>query len=235
MIDSYEKLTIGKYRELLNLDKSSDEMENLLGILSVLSDEPVDTLLRMPINDFKDMVAKSAFLKDRPKISERCPSSITIKGVKYNVENDVKKMNVGQYIDYKQYFKDEEDLIKNLHYIMTIFIIPSGKKYGEGYNVDELAETINDNLSVTTAIGISNFFFRKSEKSIKCFLTYLLWKMKRTAKKEKNPTVKAEMEKAIVEIAEFRDLLNAGYGLIGALGSEKYMDAALTKFSTLTS
>lgn len=234
MIDSYEKLTIAKYRELLNLEKSEDEMENLLDILSVLSDEPTEVLLKLPIDDFKDMVAKTAFLKERPKISDRCPSSITIKGVKYNVEKDVKKMNVGQYIDYKQYFKEDEDLVKNLHYIMTIFIIPVGKKYGDGYDVNELAEIINDNMSVTAAIGISNFFFRKSEKSIKCFLTYLLWKMRRTAKKEKNPTVKAAMEKAIAEIADFKDLLKDGFGLIGALGSEKYMDAALTKFSTLT-
>lgn len=233
MIDSYDKLTIGKYKELLELEKSEDEMENVLDILSILTDEDVGTLLTIPINDFKELVSKMSFLKERPAISERCPNSITIKGTKYNVEKDVKKMSVGQYIDYKQYYKEPEDLMKNLNYIMTIFLIPNGHKYGDGYDIDALASLINDNLSVTTAIGISNFFFRKSEKSIKCFLTYLLWKMKREMKKTKNPETKKETEKAIQAITELRDFLNDGYGLIGLLGSEKYMDAALTKYSTL--
>lgn len=235
MIDSYEKLTISKYKEILALDRNGDAMEFLLDELEILSDYTVDELLTMPIPQFKELSKKSQFLREKPNFSSRCPKSIKINGEKYSIDTDVKNMSVGQYIDYKQYYKEPEDLMKNLDYIMTIFIIPSGHKYGDGYDLEALAKLIGENLSIQTAIQIRNFFFLKLEKSIKCFLTYLSLKMKREIRKTKNQETKTEMEKALKEIQGFQDLLKDGFLLTGVLGSEKYMVANLMKYSTLIS
>ena len=235
MIDSYDKLTISKYKEILALDRNGDAMEFLLDELEILSDYTVDELLTMPINDFKELSKKAQFLREKPDFKKRCPNSIKINGEKYSVDTDVKNMSVGQYIDYKQYYKEPEDLMKNLNYIMTIFIIPAGHKYGDGYDLETLAKLIDDNLSVQVAIQISNFFFQKLEKYIKCFLTYLSLKMKKEMKKMKNQETKMEMEKAMKEIQDLKALLKDGYLLTGVSGYEKYMGASLMKYSTLIS
>ena len=232
MIDSYDKLTIAKYRELADIEVGGTDVDGVVNVLSVLTDKTPESLLTLPIPEFKELIGKMSFLREKPK-ANHCPNSIMLEGKKYKIDKDVKNMSVGQYIDYKQYYKDPEDLIKNLNYIMTIFIIPEGHKYGEGYDLAELAEIIEDNLSIETALGISNFFFRKSEKFIKCFLTYLLWKMRKTAKKEKNEEVKTKMMEAVKQMEELRALLKDGFGLTGASELGKYTDANLTKFSTL--
>lgn len=234
MIDSYSKLTIAKYREFTEIELAESDIDAVVNILSLLTDKSPESIMALPIPEFKELVKKMSFLKERPNL-DKCPNSLVINGQKYYIDKDVKNMSVGQYIDYKQYYKEQDDLIKNLHYIMTIFIIPEGHKYGEGYNLADLAEIFNENLSIETAVGISNFFFRKSEKFIRCFLTYLLLKMRKTVRKEKDKEVKAKMMEAVKQMEELRALLKDGFGLIGASGSERYTDADLMKFSTLIS
>lgn len=234
MIDSYSKLTIAKYREFTEIELAESDIDAVVNILSLLTDKSPESIMALPIPEFKELIKKMSFLKEKPNF-DKCPNSLVINGQKYYIDKDVKNMSVGQYIDYKQYYKEQDDLIKNLHYIMTIFIIPEGHKYGEGYNLADLAEIFNENLSIETAVGISNFFFRKSEKFIRCFLTYLLWKMRKTARKEKDKEVKAKMMEAVKQMEELRVLLKDGFGLIGASGSERYTDADLMKFSTLIS
>lgn len=235
MIDSYEKLTIGKYKELMEIESNGDAMEFLLDELAILTDYTVEELLVLPINEFKELSNKAMFLKTKPKVSNRCPNSIKINGEKYNIDTNVKNMSVGQYIDYKQYYKEPEDLMKNLDYIMTIFIIPSGHKYGDGYDIEALAKLINENVSVITAIQISNFFFRKSEKYTECFLTYLQLKLRKAMRQTKNQETRTEIKKALREIQELKGLQKDGYSLIGVSGSGKSMDADLTRYSTLIS
>lgn len=234
MIDSYSKLTIAKYREFTEIELAESDIDAVVNILSLLTDKSPESIMTLPIPEFKELIKKMSFLKEKPNF-DKCPNSLVINGQKYYIDKDVKNMSVGQYIDYKQYYKEQDDLIKNLHYIMTIFIIPEGHKYGEGYNLADLAEIFNENLSIETAVGISNFFFRKSEKFIRCFLTYLLLKMRKTARKEKDKEVKAKMMEAVKQMEELRALLKDGFGLIGASGSERYTDADLMKFSTLIS
>lgn len=232
MIESYEKMTIGKYLELLNMEKSESDIDNVISMLSILTDMGEDEIAELPIPKFRAMVSKMSFLHKKPNVSNRCPKEVVIKGVTYNVEKDAQKLCVGQYIDYKSYLKEKDDLINNLPQILTVFLIPKGKKYGEGYDLSELAETIKDNLDIATAIGISNFFFRNSVKSIGNILTYLSWKMRMAKMREKDKETKMMMKEAISQLGELRALLKDGFGSIGASELGRFMDANSTKYST---
>ena len=229
MIESYDKLTIGKYLELLNMEKKETDIDNVITMLSILTDMEEEEIAELPLPEFRAMVAKMSFLHKKPNVSNRCPKQVIIKGVTYNVEKDAQKLCVGQYIDYKTYLKEQDDLIKNLHHILTVFLIPKGKKYGEGYDLYELAETIKDNLDIATAIGISNFFFTNSVKSIDNILIYFLWKMRIAKMKEKDKETKKMMKEAINQLGELRGLLKDGYGSIGVPELGKFMAASSTK------
>lgn len=230
MIESYNDLSIEKYRELIDIELTDDEVDNITTALSILSDKSVSEIMNLPIPEYNSMIKKMYFLKDKPSIPKRCPKTIVIDGKKYDVIQDAREMTVGQYIDYKQYLKEEDDLIKNLHLILTCFILPEGKSYGDGYSTYELAQVLNENISIVMAMSISNFFFRKSEKYIQCFLTYLEMKTKREMKMEKNKEMKEDLKKTVTMIREYRALLKDGFGLIGASESEKYMAASLMKY-----
>lgn len=215
MIDSYNKLTIGKYRDLMKLVKE-DDIQYGIEILSILSDYTEDDLMQMPLDEFEGLMAKTNFLyKQVEKMDwNHLGKTITINGNKYNIIKDAKKMTAGQYIDYKTYVKDPEKFLDMLPYILTIFIIPAGHKYGDDYDLADMAEELNNNLDIRTALCISDFFYHQSKLSIMASLRYLRWMMKMTLKKEKNETVRTQIQTAMEQIALLEDSVRNGDGFI---------------------
>lgn len=200
MIDSYDKLTIGKYRELLALEKE-DDFTYGLQILSILSDIDEDELMNMPLDEYTKLMAKTKFIYTQvPRMDyKKLGNTIVINGKKYDIVKDAKKMTAGQYIDYKTYIQ-KENFYDVLPFILTVFIVPSGCKYGVGYDVEELAKELNDNLNVRTALCISDFFLNQSQFLIKTSLRYLVWKMRRMEKKEKNQEMKMKIQEALRQL-----------------------------------
>lgn len=214
MIDSYDKLTLGIYRELLAIEKTEDDVSYGIKILSVLSDYSEDELMDMPMDEFQSLMAKTRFLNEpMQKLDwKHLGKTITINGKKYNIIKDAKKMTAGQYIDYKSYMKDTDKFIEMLPYILTVFIIPEGCKYSDGYDIDDLAKELNDNLDLKTALSITDFFQHQSKLSMLTSLRYLKWMTKRMMKKEKNMEVRTEMENAMNQMALLENLIKNGDG-----------------------
>lgn len=214
MIDSYDKLTLGIYRELLAIEKTEDDVSYGIKILSALSDYSEDELMDMPMDEFQSLMAKTSFLNTpMQKLDwKHLGKTITINGKKYNVIKDAKKMTAGQYIDYKSYMKDADKFIEMLPYILTVFIIPEGCKYNDGYDIEDLAKELNDNLDLKTALSITDFFQHQSKLSMLTSLRYLKWMTKRMMKKEKNMEVRTEMENAMNQMALLENLIKNGDG-----------------------
>lgn len=214
MIDSYDKLTIGKYRELLALEKE-DDFTYGMQILSILSDIDEDELMNMPLDDYAALMAKTKFIyTDLNKLDyNHLGDKLEINGKKYTILKNARKMTAGQYIDYSNYLKNE-NFFEVLPYILTVFIIPKGHKYGDGYDIEELAKELNDNLDVRTAVCISDFFLNQSLFSIKSSLLYLKWMMKRKMKKETNKEMKQKMMEGLEQIEYLMSSMDNSDGFI---------------------
>lgn len=214
MIDSYDKLTLGIYRELLAIEKTEDDVSYGIKILSALSDYSEEELMDMPMDEFQSLMAKTSFLNTpMQKLDwKHLGKTITINGKKYNIIKDARKMTAGQYIDYKSYMKDADKFIEMLPYILTVFIIPEGCKYNDGYDIEDLAKELNDNLDLKTALSITDFFQHQSKLSMLTSLRYLKWMTKRMMKKEKNMEVRTEMENAMNQMALLENLIKNGDG-----------------------
>ena len=215
MIDSYDKLTINKYRELVGLEKGDDDMEYGIRILSILSDIDEDELMDMPLDEFSKMMSKTNFLyKEVNKLDyNHLGKTLTINGKKYKIVKDAKSMTAGQYIDYKSYIT-RDNFIDMLPYILTVFIIPDGCKYGNGYDTAELAVELDNNLDIRTALCISDFFLNQSRFSMQTSLRYLKWKMKRMMKKETNLEIKNKIAEGLEQISYLESLLQSSDGSI---------------------
>ena len=133
--------------------------------------------------------------------------SIKIDGKEYVVLEKVEDMTAGQYIDYETYLQQND--IKMLPYILTCLIIPKGEKYGESDTSNELMQ-----LSVEEALSIADFFMKRSRSLIRGTLLSLEWMMKKKAKKMKDETMKAEMDKAVKEIHLLQSTIKNGDGFL---------------------
>ena len=210
MINNYKDLTIAKFQELQNIDSSMEEIDIQVAIISILTDLTEDEVLNLPLPQYKKYAAQTAFLKTPPQTNKRIPNKVKLNGNEYVLIKDVSDMSAGQYIDYNQYLSSGE-IDKMLPYILSSFLIPNGKIYGD-YKVDDVANDIKKNLSVEEALSIADFFAKKSQTLTKATLFYLELKMKKAMKKTKDETVKKKIQETIAAMRSLRNLIKNGDG-----------------------
>lgn len=206
MIDSYDKLSIGKWQEILEISETigMSEEEKNIAVIAVLSDLTEDEVLNLPLSQFAELNKATAFLTQLPQ--KRLMADKYILGdTEFKVLINLTQMTAGQYIDYQTYVKDPDN---NLVQIISIFLIPKGKKYNEDYDMAEVHKLIKEHLSIVDAMSISAFFLLLSEISIKTTLTSSIKKMKKMMRKEKNKEQKNKLREAITHLE------NVGDGLV---------------------
>ena len=155
------------------------------------------------------MAAKTRFLMQQPNVKAVRPRNLTINGKKYDLVDDIKDLTTGQYIDYQTYMQDNEDF-KNLAKVLSVFIVPKGKTYNEGYDVEDVIRELDEHLSIQIALGVCFFFREKYRSWLNLMQASFKRKMMRMRRKEKNPEAVEKME----EIIRMMDLLKD----IGVLG-----------------
>lgn len=214
MIKSYNDLTVGKYQELRKLElEGLDALEQQVAILAVLNDMDEDEVFNLPLADYQKLASDMHFLDTQPVINTKHnPKTIKIDGEEYDVVQDARDLTAGQYIDYQHYL-GVEDFDGQLPNILTVFVIPKGKKYGEGYNMAELANTFKEKMPIITAMEISSFFLRQSLTSIKASLTSLRLKMRMMKMTTRKKEVRDMMQEAIDKLGLLRDSISSLDGL----------------------
>lgn len=186
MITSYKQLPVGLYLDICEAsqDVSMDELAKQVRILALLSGTTDDEILNMPIADYQRAVVASDFLQREYQPSGRCASSYKVGGYDLRPFADWTKMTAAQFIDYQTYAgKGTEPHIVE---IVSVVLVPAGKKYGDGYDVADVQRAIRDNLSVADVLDIVAFFFSQYAAFLKDSLTYL----KRRALRMKDGTEK---------------------------------------------
>ena len=150
-------------------------------------------VLDLSIPEYKKLAQGTEFLTKEPVLSKRLPNKFKINGNEYTLLKDVRNMTAGQYIDYQTYLSFN-NIDKYIGDILTCFIIPSGKKYGD-YDLEAAKADIMQ-LSVEEALSIAGFFMKQSRSLTRATLIFLDWKMKRAMRKTKDETMKKKMEEA---------------------------------------
>lgn len=210
MINNYKDLTIAKYQELLSIDwNDMEELERQVTMISILSGKDEEEVLNLPLTEYTKLASQTEFLTKEPQVKKRVPNNIKINGRTYELLKDVKDMTAGQYIDYQQYLS-LNDINKFLPNILSCFIIPKGKKYGE-YNVDDVIADIKD-MSVEEALSIASFFMKKFRTSIEGILLYLTWTLKRAMRKTKDETMRTNITTARTALQSLYNSIRNGDG-----------------------
>lgn len=191
---------------------SADEIEILdanVRLLSVLCDCSEDDISKLNAKKFSKLIDQTTFLKTMPKVNIK--EKYNINGKDYRLFLSLKDMSIAQYIDFQTYYKDKDNNVKEL---LSCFLIPKGKKYGEDYSIDEVINDIGEHLSIVDANSIMFFFVILYQSLTKVTLTYLIKELKKMKKKNLDKEMIEKKEQAIKELRKAMDLLPNGNGYI---------------------
>lgn len=200
MIDNYPALTLGRYMEInAVLQGDADDLDKQVQIIAILADKSVDEVLALPLGDYTNMAAKTAFLR------EPCPPLPIDKGWRYQglvPTEDFTKITTAQYVDFQTFCKDFPATLPEL---LSVFLIPEGRKYNEGYDPAEVQDEVRA-LPFPAALGLAGFFFARYSESIADSLTFLEWGMTHTKDKMKRKA----LERKVREVRELLRSVGAG-------------------------
>lgn len=184
MITSYEQMPVGIYCKIMAAlnDEATNENDKMLALVSALTGKSVDDLLDEPIEEWREQNAASSFVTEYPT-PHIVRDAYVLRGVRYLPTLKEGKMTAGQFIDFNEYAKRErgEELWAE---ILSVILVPEGKTYNKGYDIEEVQAAIRDELCILDAIALRAFFLTSCGLSAKDTLPSL----EKALRKMKVPT-----------------------------------------------
>lgn len=193
---SWRDVSINEYFDLKEKieDKSINEYDKEVIKLAFITEQDEDKIWSLSINEFRALQVQSLWMQEFPISDNPKFSTIKINKETYCIDTNLQNFTIAQYIDFQSFYSQRKSNEKVLGNILACFIIPKGKKYAEGYDIQELVSTLNDNLDILTANEIMFFFLKQYLISIRVLANYFNWMMKRAKKKNKNKQQMEDLE-----------------------------------------
>ena len=167
-------LPLVKYLKTLEIfnDTSLSDLDKNVEILAIYADTTVDSILKLRPEEVGAHMAEmsEAISSYKPSNSKR-PKKIKINDQVYTINYNISKLNMAQYIDFQQIIV-KKNYLENLPALLSIFIIPKGHKYNDDYDILELRNILENNMTLDEALSIVFFSKMKSTSLIKTKLLY---------------------------------------------------------------
>ena len=206
-IKSWNECPIGTYRQLVEIEKDPalGDYERAVAKCAVLCGCDEQEIWDLPMAEasklFEGIAWTGRFDFDKNLKFNK------LKVGKYNcvVNVNMQDFTVGQYFDFTSYWNADRG--ENLENLLTVFLIPEGKKYGQDYDVADLKEEITWNLPLTVAQSVCFFFLKELVSSIEASLIYLdyqIRKMERKASPEARKELQNKREQLTALLSSFR-------------------------------
>lgn len=193
---SWNDITISDYKKIKEITEREfdSELEKGIAVLSVLCGVDEDEVYSLPITQLKGLLDGIAWMNEPYTFDKNWKAdTITINGEKYDIVADINKFTVAQYADFQIYW-DKRDDVDYMAKLLSVFIIPKGKTYNDGYDVVELIDILENNISINIWNSINFFFLKDLMRSIEASLYYSLWVTMKMIWKEKNKEKKKELK-----------------------------------------
>ena len=182
-------LPLSKYLKTLEIfnDKYLSDLDKNIEILAIYADTTVDDILKLlPDEVGMYMAEMSDVISSYKPSNSKHPKNIKINDQVYKVNYNIGKLNMAQYIDFQQTIVNK-NYLENLPALLSIFIIPKGHKYNDDYDILELRNILENNITLDEALSIVFFLKTKSISLIKLKLLYykLMLKIMRWTTRDK--------------------------------------------------
>lgn len=187
---NWDSITIEKYYELQDIlnDEVDDDITKNVKMVALITDKDESEIWNMDLTEASEYISKLTFL-NKFDIPDHPNMKFNLPGYQLKVVKDVTKINVAQYVDFQNFIK--MPLREGMEKILSIFLIPEGCKYNEGYDIIDLQKVIRENMSFRVAEGLLSFFIEKYGKLLIHSLVYC----RRQVKKTKDPEMMEKLMK----------------------------------------
>lgn len=163
-------VTLYQFNELQKLFELEDETERVLGIAELLLGNDVTDL---PLKDFNEKFKLLGFLKE--EIPNKIPpKKVEVNGRKYFLDCLLGNISTAQYVDFTNH-SNSSDLSK----MLSVFIIPEGHKYNDGYDMLQVMDDVNS-LPIPIVNSIAFFFGKQFSTFMRIFQRYSIKQIKKT-------------------------------------------------------
>ena len=193
---SWRDVSINEYFDLKEKldDGTLNEYDKEVIKLAFITEQDEDKIWSLSINEFRALQVQSLWMQEFPISDNPKFSTIKINKETYNIDTNLQNFTIAQYIDFQSFYSKRKSNERVLGNILACFIIPKGHKYAEGYDIQELVSTLNNNLDILTANEIMFFFLKRYLISIRVLANYFNLMMKRLKKKSKNQEQVKDLE-----------------------------------------
>lgn len=207
----WENISIDKYYEIKDIldDETDDDITKNVKMVAVITDKDEDEVWSMDMAEAGEYISRLQFL-NKFELPDNPNMKFNLPGYQLKVMKDVSRISVAQYVDFQNFVK--LPLREGMEKILSIFLIPEGCKYNEGYDIIDLQKEIRENISFRVAEGLLSFFIEKYGELLIHSLVYC----RRQVKKTKDPEMMEKFKKTEKEIQQKLDSL---IHLIGSLSS----------------
>lgn len=185
MVSNWNEVSVGMFSEIRAAynDHEMSEEDRAIGLVALLTGEDP---LTMELSDFRKILMDLSFVNEEVKPAE-VKSEYILNGRKYTLQKAINHVSTAQYIDFNNYIKDGE-IDEKYADIISVFLIPEGMKYNDGYDIEEVKAEINEYMAITDALGIFSYFFHFFVRFVQISRRYTsrrLKKMKSLTREEK--------------------------------------------------
>ena len=188
IIKDWKDVTLGIWQRMNEISQREDEIQRIIGFVALFNDMKEDDVLAMPLDEFKERMKELAWMNVPPEI-EQPKQEYTINGKQYVLTMDFHKLTTAQYIDFQSYTKSED-----YSQMLSVFLIPKGKKYGEGYDVFETQQDLKQ-MPVGEVLGLMGFFIILYRSWSAALLKYSSRILRKAAKREKSKELMETVKK----------------------------------------
>lgn len=174
---SWHSINIEQWYQIYQITKANiSEIDRAAELLKVvMCDANADDV---PIAVFAERLKFLDFLKDEmPK--DKLKKEYNFGGRVFELRAAPDKITAAQYIDYKNYAKEEEDEQLKIGKYLSVFFVPKGETYGD-YDMKAVIETLETYCNISTANTVAFFLQTQLNKSIQVLKNSLAKEMKKT-------------------------------------------------------
>lgn len=203
--------TYGKILDILQ-DNSRGWIDKEVEMISILANKTPDEVDNMLTVELRGLTSQLGFLTEKAETVE-VRKEYKVGDFTLVPEKKISKIKAGQFISFQEFAKvyhDNNNDVNVIPLLLSCLLIPKGKKFAEGYDVEDVQEAIAEHLSVVDALSLTAFFLTLVKQSQANILHYLEWRLKLTRAKTKEQKMAKKMQIARLQVLRRSVLSGAG-------------------------
>lgn len=213
MITAYNQMPITTYGKILDIiqDNNRDSIDKEVEMISILANKTTEEIENMPLVELRGLTSQLGFLTEKAEAVD-VRKEYKVGDYILIPEKKISKIKAGQFISFQEFakvYRDNNNDVNVIPLLLSCFLIPKGKTFAEGYDVEDVQEAIAEHLSVVDALALTAFFLASIKQSQANILHYLEWRLKLTRVKTEEQKMAKKIQIARLQALR-RSLLNGG-------------------------